>query len=116
MKTKELSHAAQNLLIYVRNEREIYERYTLEAVAMVVKAKRTNGINGARLDDVTAWDNLSFWIGWQTVTKNAIKAAAKLVRKYDHITPTAADIEAATKVYAADIIDKAKSLVSTKKS
>ena len=73
MKTKELSHAAQNLLIYVRNEREIYERYTLEAVAMVVKAKRTNGINGARLDDVTAWDNLSFWIGWQTVTKNAIK-------------------------------------------
>ena len=59
MKTKELSHAAQNLLIYVRNEREIYERYTLEAVAMVVKAKRTNGINGARLDDVTAWDNLS---------------------------------------------------------
>lgn len=92
MKTKELSHAAQNLVIYVRNEREIYERYTLEAVAMVVKAKCTNDINGARLDDVTAWDNLSFWIGWQTVTKNAIKAAAKLVRKYDHITPTAADI------------------------
>ena len=80
MKTKELSHAAQNLVIY-----EIYERYTLEAVAMVVKAKRTNGISGARLDDVTAWDNLSFWIGWQTVTKKAIQAAAKLVRKYDHI-------------------------------
>lgn len=108
MKTKELSHAAQNLVIYVRNEREIYERYTLEAVAMVVKAKCTNDINGARLDDVTAWDNLSFWIGWQTVTKKAIQAAAKLVRKYDHITPTAADIEAATKVYAANIIDKAK--------
>ena len=97
MKMKELSHTAQNLVIYVRNEREIYERYTLEAVAMVVKAKCTNDISGARLDDVTAWDNLSFWIGWQTVTKKAIQAAAKLVRKYDHITPTAADIEAAQK-------------------
>ena len=97
MKTNELSHTAQNLVIYVRNEREIYERYTLEAVAMVVKAKCTNDISGARLDDVTAWDNLFGGIGCQTVTKNAIKAAAKLVRKYDHITPTAADIEAAQK-------------------
>lgn len=36
------------------------------------------------------------------------RAAARLVRKYDQITPTAADIEEATKIYASDIIDKAK--------
>lgn len=108
MKANELSHAAQCLEIYVRNDREIYERYTLEAVAAVVEAKRKNDTGGARLDDETAWDNLAFWISWQPVTRKAIQAAAKLVRKYDHITPTAADIEAATKIYAADIIDKAK--------
>lgn len=108
MKANELSHAAQCLEIYVRNEREIYERYTLEAVAAVVEAKRKNDTGGARLDNETAWDNLAFWISWQPVTKKAIQAAASLVRKYDHIIPTAADIEAATKIYAADIIDKAR--------
>ena len=108
MKKNELSHAAQCLEIYVRNEREIYERYTLAAVAAVVDAKRKNDTGGTRLDDETAWDNLAFWIGWQSVTKKAIQASAKLVRKYDHITPTAADIEEATKIYADDIIDKAK--------
>ncbi len=108
MKQKELSQAAQFLEIYLRNEREIYERYTQVAVAAVVDAKRKNDTSNARLDDETAWDNLAFWIGWQPVTKKAIQAAARLVRKYDQITPTAADIEAATKIYAADIIDKAK--------
>ena len=99
MKTNELSHAAQCLVIYVRNERKIYERYTLVAVAAVVEAKRKNGTGGARLDDETAWDNLAFWISWQSVTKKAIQATARLIRKYDHITPTAADIEAATKIF-----------------
>lgn len=108
MKANELSHAAQCLEIYVRNEREIYERYTLEAVAAVVEAKRKNDTGGARLDNDTLWDNLAFWISWQPVTKKAIQAAARLVRKYDQITPTAADIEEATKIYASDIIDKAK--------
>lgn len=108
MKKKEFSHAAQCLEIYVRNEREIYDRYTLEAVAAVVEAKRKNDTGGARLDNQTAWDNLAFWISWQPVTKKAIQAAARLVRKYDNITPTAADIEAATKIYAADITSKAQ--------
>ena len=108
MKTNELSHAAKCMEIYVRNEREIYERYTLEAVAAVVEAKRKNDMSNARLDNETAWHNLAFWISWQPVTKKAIQAAARLVCKYDQITPTAADIEEATKIYADDIIDKAK--------
>lgn len=108
MNANELSHTAQCLEIYVRNEREIYERYTLTAVAAVVDAKRKGDTSNARLDDETTWENLAFWIGCQSVTKKAIQAAAKLVRKYDHITPTAADIEEATKIYADDIIDKAK--------
>lgn len=108
MKRNELSHAAQCLEIYVRNERAIYENYTLKAVAAVVEAKRKNDTSNARLDDETAWNNLAFWISWQPVTKKAIRAAARLVRKYDQIIPTAADIEEATKIYAGDIIDKAQ--------
>lgn len=38
----------------------------------------------------------------------AIQAAARLVKRYDHLTPTANDIEQVTRNYAAYIVDCAK--------
>lgn len=100
MKKKELSHAAQCLEIYVRNDREIYERYTMPSVRRLVKLQAP--------ETFTMWHVMQgVVIDWDAVD-NAMSAAARIVRKYDHISPTAADIEAATKIYAADIIDKAK--------
>ncbi|MBD5224226.1 MAG: hypothetical protein HDS71_09330 [Bacteroidales bacterium] len=102
----ELSHAGQCLDLYLHNTAEIYERYTVEAVKLVVNAFTNQG--PVKLDDVTAWDNLTFWISWQPVTKKAVTAAVKLVKKYDHMTPTAKDIEQVTRNYAAYIVESAK--------
>lgn len=104
----ELSHAGQCLDLYLHNTAEIYERYTVKAVAAVVAAKKENENGSARLDSVTAWNNLKFWISWQPETKNAINAAVRLVKKYDHMTPTAKDIEQVTRNYIETITEIAK--------
>lgn len=105
---KELSHAAHCTDLYLRNTSEIYERYTLKAIAAVVEAKRENENGNARLEDETAWNNLAFWISWQPVVKNALNAAARLVKKYDHITPTAKDIADVKADYVAYIVEGAQ--------
>ncbi len=101
----ELSHAAQCLDIYLHNTREIYDRYTVPAINAVVEAVR---LNGWQLPKDEAIKNLTFWTSWQPGTKKALQAAARLVRKYDHLTPTARDIEQVTHNYAAYIVDCAK--------
>lgn len=106
--TTELTNAGYCLDVYLNNTREIYDRYTVKAIAAVADAKRYDESQPARVDDSTAWKNLTFWITWQSVVKNAVKAAARLVQKYDHMTPTAKDIEQVTRNYASYIVECAK--------
>lgn len=101
----ELTHAGQCLDIYLHNTAEIYERYTVPAINAVVESVRRNGW---QLPKDEAIKNLTFWTSWQDGTKKALQAAARLVKKYDHMTPTAQDIEQATRNYAAYIVDCAK--------
>lgn len=108
MKQNPKSHAGQCLDLYLHTTAEIYERYTVTAIEAAANAKRADEAAPARLDDTTAWDNLTFWISWQPVVKNAVKAAARLVKKYDRFTPTAKDIEQVTRNYADYIVDCAK--------
>lgn len=104
--TTELTHAGQCLDIYLHNTAEIYERYTVPAINAVVEAVRRNGW---QLPKEEAIKNLTFWTSWQDGTKKALQAAARLVKKHDHMTPTAKDIEQVTRNYAAYIVDCAKS-------
>lgn len=101
----ELTHAGQCLDIYLHNTAEIYERYTVPAITAVVETVRRNGW---QLPKDEAIKNLTFWTSWQDGTKKALQAAARLVKKYDHMTPTAKDIEQVTRNYAAYIVDCAK--------
>lgn len=101
----ELAHAGQCLDIYLNNTREIYERYTVPAINAVVEAVKRNGW---QLPKDEAIKNLTFWTSWQDGTKKAVQAAARLVKRYDHLTPTAKDIEQVTRNYAAYIVDCAK--------
>lgn len=101
----ELTHAGQCLDIYLHSTSDIYERYTVPAINAVVEAVRRNGW---QLPKEEAIKNLTFWTSWQDGTKKALQAAARLVKKHDHITPTAKDIEQVTRNYAAYIVDCAK--------
>lgn len=101
----ELTHAGQSLNIYLHNTSEICERYTVPAINAVVEAVRRNGW---QLPKDEAIKNLTFWTSWQDGTKKALQAAARLVKRYDHLTPTAKDIEQVTRNYAAYIVDCAK--------
>ncbi len=101
----ELTHAAQCLDIYLHNTSDIYNRYTVPAINAVVEAVKRNGW---QLPKDEAIKNLTFWTSWQDGTKKAMQAAARLVKRYDHLTPTAKDIEQVTRNYAAYIVDCAK--------
>lgn len=101
----ELTHAGQCLDIYLHNTREIYERYTVPAINAVVEPVRRNGW---QLPKEEAIKNLTFWTSWQDGTKKAIQVAARLVKRYDHLTLTPQDIEQVTRNYAAYIVDCAK--------
>lgn len=95
----ELSHAGQCLDIYLHNTSDIYEHYTVPAIERVTRAIKAGEYvsdNAGQLaKDV------------QEITP-AIQAAARLVKKYGHLTPTAQDIEQVTRNYAAYIVDCAK--------
>lgn len=93
MITNNLTHAAQCLDIYLHNDREIYERYTVPAVARLKQAYTNSEYYNV--------DNF-------TEINNALQAAARLVRKYDYLTPTASDIEQVKRDYVAYIIDCAQ--------
>ena len=101
----ELTHAGQCLDIYLHNTSEIYNRYTVPAINAVVETVKRNGW---QLPKEEAIKDLTFWTSWQDGTKKALRAAARLVKKHDHMTPTAKDIEQVTRNYAAYIVDCAK--------
>lgn len=103
--TTELTHAGQCLGIYLINTAEIYERYTVPAINAVVEAVKRNGW---QLPKDEAIKNLTFWTSWQDGTKKALQAAARLVKRYDRLTPTAQDMEQVTRNYAAYIVECAK--------
>lgn len=95
----ELTHAGQCLDIYLMNTESIYNAYTVPAINRVIKA--TGAGEYVSTDPYYAAKDI------QEVSP-AIQAAARLVRKYDHMTPTVADIEAVTARYVAYVIDCAK--------
>lgn len=101
----ELTHAGQCLDICLHNTSDIYERYTVPVINAVVEAVRRNGW---QLPKEEAIKNLTFWTSWQDGTKKAVQAAARLVKRYDHMAPTAQDIQQVTRNYAAYIVDCAK--------
>lgn len=101
----ELTHAGQCLDIYLHNTREIYERYTVPMINTIVEIVKRNGW---QLPKEEAIKNLTFWTSWQNGTKKALQAAARLVKRCDHLTPTPQDIEQVTRNYAAYIVDCAK--------
>ena len=104
MNANEYSHAALCLTIYLTTDGEIYDRYTVPLINSLVETVKRNGW---QLPKDEAIKNLTFWTSWQTGTKKAIQAAARLVKKYDNLTPTRSDIEAATKEFARYIINLA---------
>lgn len=95
----ELTHAGQCLDIYLMNTADIYERYTVPAIERVTRAIKA----GEYVSDNAG--QLAKDI--QEITP-AIQAAARLVKRCDHLTPTAQDIEQVTRNYAAYIVDCAK--------
>lgn len=95
----DLTHAGQCLDIYLHNTREIYDRYTVPAIERVTRAIKA----GEYVSDNAG--QLAKDI--QEITP-ALQAAARLVKKYDHLTHTAKDIEQVTRNYAAYIVDCAK--------
>lgn len=90
----ELTHAGQCLDIYLMNTAEIYDRYTVPAIETCVKAQSVK--------TPEMWDYI----------KQALKAAARLVIKYDGITPTADDIKAVSANYVAYITESAEYLAT----
>lgn len=97
----ELTHAGQCLDIYLHNTREIYERYTVPAIEQVTKNAPVHGC-------FMNWDTYPLIVKDWAAVKNAIQAAARLVKKCDNLTPTVQDIEQVTRNYAAYIVDCAK--------
>lgn len=98
--TNELSHAGQCLDIYLNNTREIYDNHTAPTIAQLVDMQRG--------DNFTMWHVMRGVIeDWDTVD-DALQAAARMVRQYDGMQPTAADIKAVTANYMAYIIESAK--------
>lgn len=94
------SHAAHCLELYLHNTSEIYDRYTVPAIERVRRAFKAGehvSNNAKQLkEDIQE-------------IEPAISAAARLVRKYDHLSPTAQDIEQVTRNYAAYIVEQAHS-------
>lgn len=87
----ELSHAGQCLDIYLHNDSFIYEDYTQKAIEAIVN----DGLSISS-EDVRKY------------VKGAIYRASWQVEEYDHLTPTAQDVEQVTRNYVAYIVDCAK--------
>lgn len=83
--TVELSPAAYCMDVYLLNDAEIYERYTIPAIGACVGDQTIKA--PAMLEYV----------------KEALKVAARMVVKYDHVTPTSDDIQEVFRRYIAYI-------------
>ena len=101
---QEYTHAAQCLYIYLMNESEIYNRYTAPAIERLAKIQAP--------ETFTYWHVMAGVVeDWDQVD-NALQTAARLVQKYDLMTPTPADIEAVKANYVAYIIECAQDEVN----
>lgn len=87
MTTNELTHAGQCLDIYLNNDCEIYEYYTLPAIARLKTTILAN----------TSDEYMKNTAIIQATP--AVLAAARLVRKYDHLKPTRDDLEQVKRNY-----------------
>lgn len=87
----DLTHAGQCLDVYLNNDSHIYENCTMKAIAAMVNDGLS--INTPEVN---------------THINRAINMAAGYVCKYDHLTPTAADIEQVKRDYYAYIIECAQ--------
>jgi len=95
----ERTHAGQCLGIYLHNTASIYTAYTVPAINRVIKAIKAGEY--VSTDPEHAAKDI------QEVSP-AMQAAARMVCKYDHLTPTAQDLEAVKANYVAYIIECAK--------
>lgn len=93
------THAARCLGIYLMNEAEIYNRFTVPAIDRVAKAYKAG--------EMVCTDPEHFAKDVQDVNP-ALQAAARLVQKHDHMTPTASDIAAVKAAYVDYIIECAR--------
>lgn len=93
----ELTHAAHCLALYLNNTAEIYHRYTVPAIERATMLIAESIGAPGTLERVTELA--------RTSSANAVKEAARLVRKHDGLTPTQADKEAVTAQYVAYIMD-----------
>lgn len=96
---QEYSHAAHCLDVYLNNTAEIYNRFTVPAIDRIAKAYKAG--------EMVCADPEHFAKDVQEIAP-ALQAAARLVRKHDHMTPTPADIEAVRADYVAYIIECAQ--------
>lgn len=95
---QEYSHAAHCLKLWLDNTEDIYNRFTLPAIELAAAGLQTNWMpnvieHGKKMDGVI---------------NNALQAAARLVQKHDHMTPTPADIAAVKANYVDYIIECAQ--------
>lgn len=95
---QEYTHAARCLDLYLNNTSEIYNRFTVPAIELAAAGLRSNWMpnvieHGKKMDGVI---------------NNALQAAARLVQKHDHMTPTAEDIAAVKANHVAYIIECAQ--------
>lgn len=96
----ELSHAGKCLDIYLHNTREIYDCYTAPEIAAASARMLINARTGEHL-----WHACN---PESSRVTNAISKAIAMVQTYDHMTPTAQDVEQVTRNYVAYIVNCAK--------
>lgn len=96
---EEYTPAAYCLDVYLMNESEIYNRYTVPAIERVIRAIKAG----------EAVNHHAYWF-MKDVPESvqALDAAARLVQKHDHLTPTREDYMAVAANYVAYIIGCAK--------
>lgn len=92
----ELSNAANLLDIYVDNDGFIYENYTQKAIDAIVN-------DGLNIESTEVKNHI----------RNAVNCAAWQVKKYDGLTPTAKDIEHATRLFTDYILECAQYQIET---
>lgn len=95
---QEYTHAAYCLDLYLNNTAEIYNRFTVPAIELAAAGLQTKWMpnvieHGKKMDEAI---------------NNALQAAARLVQKHGHMTPTPEDIKAVKADYVAYIIECAQ--------
>lgn len=111
MKTTNTTPAANLLTIYLDNTREIYDRYTMPAIAELANKDRNNGGRTNWANVISALCTLDPCEPFRTLEGKicrAIDHARRLVHQLDGLTPTPADIDQAAHDYAAYIVECAQ--------